>query len=141
MSSERKTELEAQLDSIPKDLEISQRLILVALTACTQGQDRPVSEPHAELAALAGLSLSDYFTGLLKLKFAGFVWTTTAACASIMAPSGLPRLPKALRRRSSRGDAADRQDRPGQPKREPRACYRSKSTERVNDFEPVIFSV
>jgi hypothetical protein len=73
MSREWKVELEAQLDSIPKGWEINQRLILVALTACTQGQDRPVSEPHAELAALAGLGLSDYFTGLLRLKFAGFI--------------------------------------------------------------------
>jgi len=129
MSSDRKTEVEAQLDNIPKGLEISQRLILVALTACTQGQDRPVSEPHAELATLAGLSLSDYFTGLLKLKFAGFVMDDGQGLRidhiAIRAAKDVDddRLSKTVRR-----DVAGRQGRQGQPKREPWACcYRSKS--------------
>jgi hypothetical protein len=59
--------------SIPKDLPVEQKLILTTLFLCAEGEDRPVTEPNAELAALAGLELSVYFTGLLKLKFAGFV--------------------------------------------------------------------
>ena len=59
--------------SIPKNLPVEQKLILTALFACAEGEDRPIKEPHAELAALAGLELSPYFTGLLKLKYIGFV--------------------------------------------------------------------
>jgi hypothetical protein len=65
--------LKAFTASIPKDFAAAQKQILTTLFLCRQGQDRPVSEPHAELAAIAGLELSAYFTGLLKLKFAGFV--------------------------------------------------------------------
>jgi hypothetical protein len=54
-------------------LPVEQKLILTALFACAEGEDRPIKEPHAELAALAGLELSPYFTGLLKLKHARLV--------------------------------------------------------------------
>jgi hypothetical protein len=59
--------------SIPKDLPVEQKLILTTLFVCAEGEDRPITEPHAELAALAGLELSVYFTGLLKLRYVGFV--------------------------------------------------------------------
>jgi hypothetical protein len=59
--------------SIPKNLPVEQKLILTALFACAEGEDRPIKERHTELAALARLELTAYFTGLLKLKYAGFV--------------------------------------------------------------------
>jgi hypothetical protein len=58
--------LKAFTASIPKDFAAGQKQILTSLFLCTEGQDQPVKEPHAELAAIAGLELSAYFTGLLK---------------------------------------------------------------------------
>jgi hypothetical protein len=54
-------------------LPLGQKMVLWALFACAEGLDRSVVEPHVELAALAGLELSSYFTCLLKLKFSGLV--------------------------------------------------------------------
>jgi hypothetical protein len=59
--------------ALPVSMPLGQKMVLWALFLCAKRQDRPVEEPHAELAALAGLDLAGYFTCLLKLKFAGFV--------------------------------------------------------------------
>jgi hypothetical protein len=62
---------------------------------CAKRQARPVEKPNADLAALAGLKLSAYFSCLVKLKTAGFfsddgrclridhiaIWAAKAACA------------------------------------------------------------
>jgi hypothetical protein len=58
---------------LPEFMPLGQKMVLCALFACADGEDRPVEAPHAELAALASMELSGYFTCLLKLKFAGFV--------------------------------------------------------------------
>jgi hypothetical protein len=59
--------------ALPEFMPLGQKMVLCALFAFAEGQDRPVEEPHTELAALASLDLSGYFTCLLKLKFAGLV--------------------------------------------------------------------
>jgi hypothetical protein len=59
--------------ALPEFMPLGQKMLLCTLFACAEGEDQPVEAPHAELAALASMELSGYFTCLLKLKFAGFV--------------------------------------------------------------------
>jgi hypothetical protein len=60
-------------NALPDFLPLGQKMVLCALFICAEGPDQPVDEPHADLAAFAGLDLSTYFSCLLKLKFAGLV--------------------------------------------------------------------
>jgi hypothetical protein len=60
-------------NALPEFLPLGQKMVLCALFICAEGPDQPVDEPHADLAAFAGLNLSVYFSCLLKLKFAGLV--------------------------------------------------------------------
>jgi hypothetical protein len=57
----------------PPTMPIEQKVVLTILFACTEGQERPIEEPHAELAALCGMELVDYFATLLQLRTAGII--------------------------------------------------------------------
>jgi hypothetical protein len=59
--------------TFPSPMPLKQNVLLTAFFACTAGQDRPIKETHAELAALCGMGLPDYFAHLLDLRVAGLV--------------------------------------------------------------------
>ena len=94
-------------DALPEFMPLGQKMVLCAFFVCTEGQDRPVEEPHAELATLASLELSAYFSCLLKLKFAGFVTDDGEGLrvdhGAIRAANGAP---KSKRRASGRSSGS-----------------------------------
>jgi hypothetical protein len=59
--------------SFPSSMPLEQKLLLTVFFACTAGRNRPIKETHAELAALCGMELPDYFVTQLQLKTAGFI--------------------------------------------------------------------
>jgi hypothetical protein len=59
--------------TVPRDLDIYQKLILTLLFVASNGGDRPVFESPAELADLGGIGLSACRGALSKLKAAGFI--------------------------------------------------------------------
>jgi hypothetical protein len=95
---------------LPEFMPLGQKMLLCALFACADGEDRPVEAPHAELAALASMELSGYFTCLLKLKFAGFVTGDGQGLridhSAIRAAKAANAIPPAKRRASGRSSGS-----------------------------------
>jgi hypothetical protein len=52
---------------------LGQKVLLTVLFACTGGRDRPIRETNAELAALCGIEMAEYFDHLRALRAARII--------------------------------------------------------------------
>jgi hypothetical protein len=88
--------------SFPSSMPLGQKVLLTVFFACTEGQDRPIEETHAELAALCGMDLSEYFEHLLELRIAGLVTPDDGECRGLRINRRAIKNAKAIDERAAR---------------------------------------